>query len=80
MKGITINTPSSPDLSGALAHVSIEGKTGRDIERHLLSKHRIHCVAIEYREFDGVRITPNVYTVQSDLDKLLDGLSDLTKA
>ncbi|MDR9397654.1 aminotransferase class V-fold PLP-dependent enzyme [Salibacter sp.] len=80
IKGITINTPSSPDLSGALAHVSIEGKTGRDIERHLLSNHRIHCVAIEYREFDGVRITPNVYTVQSDLDKLLDGLSDLTKA
>lgn len=77
IKGVTIHTPSSQKLSGALALFSIEGKKASDIETELFKKHGIHTVAIEYEILNGVRVTPNVYTTTGDLDRLVQGIEKI---
>jgi hypothetical protein len=44
----------------------------------LFEKHRIVTTPINHAEFDGLRITPNVYTTLDEVDvfseKLLEGI------
>lgn len=74
---IKISTPESKNLSGALGHVSIEGKDATDIDNYLFSEHHIHTVGIKYEKLNGIRVTPNVYTSFSDLDRFSDALLKL---
>lgn len=80
LPGVKIYTPRSAVYSGALGVFGIEGKTPAEIEQTLFSKFGIHSVAIDYEAVKGVRITPNVYTQFSDLDRLLDGISFMTNS
>lgn len=80
LPGVKIYTPGSAVYSGALGVFGIEGKTPAEIEQTLFSKFGIHSVAIDYEAVKGVRITPNVYTQFSDLDRLLDGISFMTNS
>lgn len=70
-KGVSINTPLSPAFSGAIALLSIEGKNPREVSGYLMANHQIHSVAITWENISGVRITPNVYTLTKDLDRLV---------
>lgn len=76
--GVQIHTPQSTSYSGAIAIVSVEGKKPSEIEADLFKKQSIHSVAIEWENIKGVRITPNVYTQMHHLDRLLDGLKELS--
>ncbi len=72
--GVKIFSPSNPELSCALAGVLVEGKTPQALEAFLLDKHKIHTVAIEWESLKCVRVTPNVFTLTADLDRLLKGI------
>ena len=72
--GVNILSPSNPELSCALGGVIVEGKTPQQLESFLLDKHKIHTVAIEWESLKCVRITPNVFTLTSDLDRLVNGI------
>jgi selenocysteine lyase/cysteine desulfurase len=72
--GVNILSPSNPELSCALGGVIVEGKTPQQLESFLLDKHKIHTVAIEWESLKCVRITPNVFTLKSDLDRLVNGI------
>lgn len=72
--GVNILSPSNPELSCALGGVIVEGKTPQQLEAFLLDKHKIHTVAIEWESLKCVRITPNVFTLTSDLDRLVNGI------
>jgi selenocysteine lyase/cysteine desulfurase len=71
---VKIFSPSNPELSCALAGVLVEGKTPQALEGFLLDKHKIHTVAIEWESLKCVRVTPNVFTLTADLDRLLKGI------
>ena len=77
-KGVSINTPMNPYFSGAIALLAVEGKTPREVASYLKSKHQIHSVAIVWENISGVRITPNVYTLTSDLDRLVNAIKNFT--
>jgi selenocysteine lyase/cysteine desulfurase len=77
--GIIKFTSTLPAFSCALANVGIEGVTPEEIERKLLDRYRIHCVAINWEKVNGVRITPNVYTSLQDLDLLVKGLTEIAQ-
>ncbi|MBK7335932.1 MAG: aminotransferase class V-fold PLP-dependent enzyme [Saprospirales bacterium] len=72
--GVKIHTSLHPDFGGAIALVSVEGKTPPELAQYLMTKHRIHTVSIEWENIHGVRVTPNVYTVTRDLDRLVEGI------
>ena len=44
-----------------------------------MEKYRIHCVAINWENIHGARITPNVYTSIADLDLLVQGIKEIAE-
>ena len=80
MTGVEIQTPHSPEYSGAIAILAIEGSDPSDVGRYLFRDHKIHTTTIKWEETNGVRITPNVYTVTKDLDRLVEAVRLYTTA
>jgi selenocysteine lyase/cysteine desulfurase len=74
---IHINTDTHPDRSCALCIVNMDGKTPGELSEALQNQFKIHTTAIEYHNVKGVRITPHVYTVKADLDRLIAALKTL---
>lgn len=74
---IRVITPLQKGESGVIGLVEIEGKQAEEIDTFLHNKYNIHCVGIKHHQVNGVRITPNVYTNESELDKLIEGLLTL---
>jgi selenocysteine lyase/cysteine desulfurase len=76
---IMVNTPADPSRSCGIANVGIAGIKPALLAETLLKKYKIYTVAIDYANVQGCRITPNLYTMQSELDILVNGLIDLSK-
>jgi selenocysteine lyase/cysteine desulfurase len=74
---IHINTDTHPDRSCALCIVRIDGMTPVQLGEALHNQYKIHTTAIEYSNVQGVRITPHVYTVKADLDRLIIALKTI---
>ena len=69
---IGFNTSFDPNQSCAIANVKIEGLDPVAIGNYLFTKHRIFTTPIIHEEFKGIRITPNVYTTLTELDRFCD--------
>jgi len=79
LNGVSINTPMHRDFSGAIALLAVEGKDPIEVSKYLKKKHQIHSVAIVWENISGVRITPNVYTLTKDLDRLIHAVKLFTE-
>src|SRR6185436_15758839 len=66
---IRFNTSFDPNQSCAIANVNIEGLNPSAVGSYLFDKHRIFTTPIIHEEFQGIRITPNVYTTLGELDR-----------
>ncbi|HEV2839765.1 MAG TPA: aminotransferase class V-fold PLP-dependent enzyme [Chthoniobacterales bacterium] len=69
---VRFNTSFDPNQSCAIANVQIEGTTPAAVVKYLFDKHRIFSVPIVHEEFQGLRITPNVYTTLGELDRFCE--------
>jgi isopenicillin-N epimerase len=69
---IRFNTSFDPNQSCAIANVQIEGTKPDDMVKYLFDKHRIFTTPIVHQEFQGIRITPNVYTTLGELDRFCE--------
>src|SRR5881628_1907743 len=69
---IHFNTSFDPDQSCAIANVHIEGTSPEAVTKYLFDKHHIFAVPIMHEEFQGLRITPNVYTTIEELNRFCD--------
>ena len=71
---IHIQTDTNPDRSCALCVVNMDGKTPGELGDTLQNQYKIHTTAIDFYNVKGVRVTPHVYTVKADLDRLISAL------
>ncbi len=69
---VRFNTSFDNNQSCAIANVDIEGIDPVKIGNYLFDKHRIFTTPILHEEFRGIRITPNLYTTLSELDRFCD--------
>jgi selenocysteine lyase/cysteine desulfurase len=69
---IRFNTSFDSVQSCAIANVHIEGTDPKAVTKYLFDKYRIFTVPIIHDEFQGIRITPNVYTTLAELDRFVD--------
>ncbi|MEW6742120.1 MAG: aminotransferase class V-fold PLP-dependent enzyme [Planctomycetota bacterium] len=76
---VRLHTNLDPEHSCALATVEIEGIDPGELSSHLLSKHHIIVTPIVHPEFKGIRVTPNVYTLLSELDQFVAAMKDLAR-
>ena len=67
-KGVRIHTSFDPGMSCAIGNVQIEGVDTARLAQHLWEKLRIIVVPILHEEFQGLRVTPNLYTTLEEVD------------
>ena len=46
---------------------------------HLWKKYRIFVVGIKHPEFEGIRVTPHVYTTLEEIDRFSEAMEDVLK-
>jgi selenocysteine lyase/cysteine desulfurase len=80
LPGVSIPSPTSPGFSGAIALLSIEGKTAVELSEQLYRDYKIHTTAINWENISGVRVTPNVYTSLNDLDRFVAAVKEIAQA
>src|SRR5213083_2637692 len=69
---IRFNTSFEPNQSCAIANVHIDGTNPEAIGKYLFDKHHIFVTPIIHEEFQGLRITPSVYTTLGELDRFCE--------
>ncbi len=65
-------TPLDGKLSCGIGLVHVDGLAPGELTNWLMGKHRVVTTAIVHDEFDGLRITPNVYTTTQEIDLFAD--------
>jgi len=68
MKGVKLLTSFDPKMACGLTLVNIEGIDPIALSGHLQKEYRIITTVIKHAEFEGLRVTPNVYTTVRDID------------
>jgi isopenicillin-N epimerase len=77
--GIGFNTSFDPHQFCAIANFKIEDGDPGKITRYLMEKHKIIATPIVHEEFSGVRITPNIFTSLSELDRFCDAIESIVR-
>ncbi len=71
---VEFHTNLNPEHSCALTTVGIKDIKPGDLQAWLLAKHGIYTTTIDHPQFKGIRVTPNVYSTVSEVDRLGDAL------
>ena len=79
LPGVNLHTSMDPRWGCAIGNMSVTGKTPGELDRFLLEKYKVHTVAIQWENINGIRVTPNVYTTTRQLDQFIEGVRAFTK-
>jgi len=75
LPGVRIHTPLEEGFSGAICLFSVDGMEPTElVDAIFKAPFRIHASVTNLEKIKGVRITPNVYTLTKDLDRLLEAI------
>jgi selenocysteine lyase/cysteine desulfurase len=77
---IRIHTSLREGESGAIGTVQIVGMKTPDVSARLWERWRIIATPIVHAEYEGVRVTPNVYTTLEEIDTFAAALKTLARA
>src|SRR5688572_26470687 len=73
-------TAIGPNESGAIGVVAFDGLDIGKLHGWLLHKHRIVTTPLIHEEFNGLRVTPNVYTTLEEVDRFAEIVLSAMKA
>jgi isopenicillin-N epimerase len=76
---VKILSSREPNQAWGLANVSLEGINASKAYDFLWSKYRIITAAINHADYNGLRVTPNVYTTLDEIDTFGDAVETLLK-
>jgi selenocysteine lyase/cysteine desulfurase len=76
---IRFNTSFESNQSCAIGNVHIDGTDPKAVTKYLFDKHKIFSTPIIHDEFQGIRITPNLYTTLSELDRFCEIMTGIAK-
>jgi selenocysteine lyase/cysteine desulfurase len=65
-------TALGPATNGAIATFNIDGMDMPALNAWLWSKYKISAAGLNHPEFQGIRVTPNVYTTLDEVDRFGD--------
>ncbi len=76
---VRLHTSLEPKFSCGIATVQIDGVDSGALNDYLWDEHRIIAVAIKHAEFEGLRVSPSVYTSLDELDRFCDAMEHVIK-
>ena len=71
---VRLNTSLDPRWSCGIGNVEVEGIEAGALNGWLWAEHKILCTPIGHAEFQGVRVSPHVYTLKEEVDRFTDAL------
>ena len=66
---VRLQTSLKPGFACGIATVQIEGVDTGDLRTYLWNDHRILTVPIRHAEFEGIRVSPSVYSTLEEVDR-----------
>ncbi len=76
---VRLHTSLEPGFACGIATVEIEGIDAVKLARHLWDEQRIIVVGIKHPEFQGIRVSPSVYTTLEEIDRFADAMEGILK-
>ncbi|MDX1430541.1 MAG: aminotransferase class V-fold PLP-dependent enzyme, partial [Rhodothermales bacterium] len=76
---VRLHTSLKPEFSCAIANVQIDGIDSGELTNHLWHRHRIIVTPIKHDEFEGIRVTPSVYTTIEELDRFVEAMEEVVR-
>jgi selenocysteine lyase/cysteine desulfurase len=76
---IKLHTSLKPGFACGLATVQIKGIDSEQLAKYLWGKYRIIVTPIKHDEFEGIRVTPNVYTTIEEIDRFSEVMETVIK-
>ena len=78
-RGVTLFTSYDPRMACGLATIGIAGLEPNKVVEYLWAKRRILVTPIVHAEFQGIRVTPNVYTTLREVDFFAESLESILR-
>jgi selenocysteine lyase/cysteine desulfurase len=75
-----IHTNLDPAQSCAIGTVQVIGVPAAKTTTQLWDKWRIIATPIVHAEYEGIRVTPNVYTTLDEIDTFAGGMEEISKS
>lgn len=80
LPGVKILNSEDPEQSCAIGFIQVEGFKSGELAKHLWDKYRIWTVGVGLKgEYDGLRITPNVYTTLEEVDTFTEVMEQIIR-
>lgn len=77
--GAKVLTSFDPAQGCAIGLLSLGALDPEKVTAHLWARHRIIVTPIKHAEFQGLRITPNLYTTLGEVDAFVEAIDDVLK-
>jgi len=78
LRGVNLLTPTDPAQSCALGAMNIDGMGAQALTDRLLADYRIHVrPRFVPNEWEGIRITPNVFTTLGEVDAFAEAIEQI---
>ena len=78
ISGVTIQSPTDIESGSAILLLQLEGRENDKLVYLLERDWKIHCTQSQNEMLYGLRISPNVYTLLSELDTFVEAIKSLT--
>jgi isopenicillin-N epimerase len=76
---VKLNTSLNPKFSCGIGNVHVQGIDPQKVTKYLWDKQRIIVVGINHAEFEGIRISPNLFTTIEEIDRLCETMEQVIK-
>jgi selenocysteine lyase/cysteine desulfurase len=76
---VRLHTSLKPGFAAGIATVQIDGIKPGDLTNWLWDEHRILVVGITHDQFEGIRVSPSVYTTMEELDRFASAMEHVIR-
>jgi isopenicillin-N epimerase len=76
---VRLHTSLRPGCACGLATVEIDGIDAGELTQYLWQSYRIIVTAINHPEFQGIRVSPSVYTTREEIDRFVDAMEGILR-
>ena len=76
---VRLHTSLRPGFACGIATVEVDGVDSVELADHLWETERILTVGIKHPEFEGIRVSPSVFTTLEEIDRFADAMERVVK-
>jgi selenocysteine lyase/cysteine desulfurase len=73
---VSLNTSLDPRFSCGIANMRIDGIDSGKLSGWLWTKHRILVTSIKHPQFEGIRVSPSVYSTMEEIDRFCRAIEE----